>query len=352
MFNPVHWWFIGLFTLSAFYLFVSLSLFFVFWLFVKPRYTFIFIITIAICWKPLRKIVPFNSDVAFIKQKQKNALRIMSWNVAQFNILENKKNPKIKTEMLSLINEYKPDIACFQEMVAADSAMNSKNPFYRKYSFYNLFDFSDTLGLNYNYYCYNPKEDFFDQQHFGIVIFSKFPIINKKKISSFPHDYNSIFEYADIVKGNDTLRVFNIHLQSLKFSKTNLQYLDNPSIESEADIQKSKNIISKLKYGFLKRQVQAERIQEEIKKSPYPIILCGDFNDVPNSYAYETIGQDLNNVFEKRGSGIDRTFSGISPTLRIDNIFVDAKISVLQYTRVRKKLSDHFPVISDVVLTP
>jgi endonuclease/exonuclease/phosphatase family metal-dependent hydrolase len=94
--------------------------------------------------------------------------------------------------------------------------------------------------------------------------------------------------------------------------------------------------------------VQARHIKEEIDKSPYKVIVCGDFNDVPNSYAYHTIGKDLLNAFTEKGSGLGRTFSGISPTLRIDNIFTDKKIATAQFTRVSKKLSDHFPIIADL----
>jgi endonuclease/exonuclease/phosphatase family metal-dependent hydrolase len=119
-------------------------------------------------------------------------------------------------------------------------------------------------------------------------------------------------------------------------------------MESDSDLEKSKNVIGKLKKGFLRREIQSNRIREEIDKSPYPVVVCGDFNDVPNSYAYETIGAGLQNAFEKKGAGLGRTFSGIAPTLRIDNIFVDKSYEVEQYTRVKKKLSDHFPIITDI----
>ena len=80
-------------------------------------------------------------------------------------------------------------------------------------------------------------------------------------------------------------------------------------------------------------------------------MVTGDFNDVPNSYAYHTIGKGLNNAFVEKGSGLGRTFSGISPVLRIDNIFVDKKMDVLQFNLVKKKLSDHFPIMADVEMT-
>ena len=110
--------------------------------------------------------------------------------------------------------------------------------------------------------------------------------------------------------------------------------------------------MGKLKIGFLKRQAQADKIKAEIDKSPYPVIVCGDFNDVPNSYAYETIGRGLQNAFEKKGAGLGRTFSGIAPTLRIDQIFIDSFYQVNQYTRVAKKLSDHFPIVTDITRLP
>ena len=166
----------------------------------------------------------------------------------------------------------------------------------------------------------------------------------------YPYDYNSIIQYADIVKGYDTFRIFNIHLQSLRFSKENLKYIDEPSIEEDKTIKESKSIISKFRNGFIKRKIQADRIREEMEKSPYPLIVCGDFNDVPNSYAYHTIGKNMNDAFAEKGAGLGRTYSGISPTLRIDNIFVDNKFEVEQYERVKKKLSDHFPVLADIMI--
>ena len=339
--NPNYFWFLGLLTLGAFYLLLLLLCFILFWFFVKPGWSLISIITIALAYKPIAQIIPFRFSTSFAKQKQENALRIMSWNVEHFDILEHKNHPEKKEEMLDLINEYNPDIAFFQEMVGAEkdsSAINYVPSIQQKTNFTN------------NFYCYNPKLDFDGKHHFGIIIFSKYPIINKQTISFYPNDYNSIFEYADVVKDADTFRCFNVHLQSLKFSNSNLQYIEKPTVKDEIDLQKTKSIVSKLKTGFVKRKLQADRIAEEVTKSPYPVIVCGDFNDVPNSYAYNTIGKNLQNSFAQKGSGLGRTFSGISPTLRIDNIFASNQLQVLQYTCIKKKLSDHFPVIADLQL--
>ena len=340
LFNPKYFWFIGFLTLTSFYFLLVLAAFIFFWLLIKPRRALISAAALLLAYIPIKNIIPYRLSHSFSNTKKENALRIMTWNVAQFNIMEDKNHPDIKRQMFELINGYQPDIACFQEMVAEDSTVKNHghmDVFLQKLNFKNYF------------YSYNSKEDFWGYAHFGIIIFSKYPIINKQTVGFYPNDYNSIFQYVDIVKGEDTIRVFNIHLQSLRFSKSNLKYIDKPTVEDEnAAIKESKNIISKFKKGFLKRQVQADRIRAEIDKSPYPVIVTGDFNDVPNSYAYYTIGKGLNNAFVEKGSGLGRTFSGISPVLRIDNIFVDKKMDVLQFNLVKKKLSDHFPIMADV----
>lgn len=340
--NPKYFWPVGFLSLSAFYFFLILILFIFFWLFFKPVRALISIIAILMAYKPLTNILPLRFSQTFNKTKDPSNIRIMSWNVAQFNVLKNKKDPSIKNEMINVVNDNTPDIACFQEMVAEDAVQMKHG---------HINDFLAKLHFENYFYSYNIKEDFWDQAHFGIVIFSKYPIINKQTISWYPNDYNSIFQYIDILKGEDTIRVFNIHLQSLRFSRQNLKYIDQPNVDDKtAVLKESKSIISKFKNGFLKRQIQADRIQDEIQKSPYPVIVAGDFNDVPNSYAYHTIGKNLQNAFVEKGSGLSRTFSGISPVLRIDNIFVDEKAEIKQFTTIKKKLSDHFPIIADVQL--
>ena len=352
VFFSASWWPVGFLTLSLFYLLLVLFIFFIFWLFVKPVWVIIFLITGALSYTHVGNIIPFRLSSFFNQKKRVSDIRIMSWNVAQFDIMKFKESPATFNKMIRLINDYQPDIACFQEMVSGDTLADLNNTYYRKYTFYSVFSFLHQLNFPYYFYSYQYRDNFLSQQHFGKIIFSKYPIINKQTIRNFPYSYNSNFQYADIVKGTDTIRVFNCHLQSLRFSSTNLGYIQNPSIKTDTDIEQSKNLLSKFKTGFQKRMSQADKVRIEIDKSPYPVIVCGDFNDVPNSYPYEKIGNGLQDAFVMKGAGIGRTFSGISPTLRIDNIFVDKRYSVQQFTRIAKKLSDHFPIIADISLLP
>jgi endonuclease/exonuclease/phosphatase family metal-dependent hydrolase len=339
-FNPLQFWLLGFLTLSAFYFWIILLGFIFFWLFVKPRWVIISLLAFGLGFQPMINIVPLRFSTSFSIAKNNQAIRVMSWNVEHFDILEHKTKPENKEKMFDLVNKYQPDIACFQEMVGSDQYPDAINY---------IPDFLKRLSFTDYYYSYNNKLDFDSKHHYGIILFSRYPILHRQTIMWYPNDYNSIIQYIDILKGQDTFRVFNLHLQSLRFSKANLTYIKKPEFEDEEAIRMSRNIAGKFKVGFLKRKIQADHIKEEIDKSPYPVIVCGDFNDVPNSYAYATIGKNLQNAFAEKGIGLGRTFTGISPTLRIDNIFADNRFEIEQFIRVNKKLSDHFPILTDLV---
>jgi len=244
--------------------------------------------------------------------------------------------------MIELIKKYQPDIACFQEMVAGDSLKHTINY---------IGEFPKKLGMKYYYYSYKPAYDFDFKHHFGNIIFSRYPLINQTTLEYKPYDYNSVFQHADVVKGRDTFRIFNIHLQSLRFSPENMKYISDPTQSGNDNIKESKSILAKFRTGFIRRYRQANHVRKQMNKSKYPIILCGDFNDVPNSYAYNTIGTNFKNAFTECGYGIGATYSGILPTLRIDNIFCDTLFEVKQFTRIKKRLSDHYPIIADLEIT-
>lgn len=339
LFNPLYFWFLGFVNLIAFYLLALLIIFIVFWIVVKPRYSFISLISIAICFTAIQHIIPFRKGSSFTKEKQAQALRVMSWNVSSFDLIAYSKtgDKTVFNGMMDLMKEYQPDVLCMQEVALGDSNITVVH---------HVKGLSDTLGMRYYKYSYN--EEWYLNLHYGVITYSKYPIVGGHTIMEYPYTYNYTSQCVDILVNADTFRVFNFHLESLKFNPDTYEYLDKPISEQAKDLDKSKSIISRIKHGYIRRYHQVNKIKKEIEQSPYPVIVCGDFNDVPNSYPYKELGKGLKNSFVEKGSGLGRTFMSISPTLRIDNIFVDPKFDVLQYNRVKKKLSDHYPIMADI----
>jgi endonuclease/exonuclease/phosphatase family metal-dependent hydrolase len=110
------------------------------------------------------------------------------------------------------------------------------------------------------------------------------------------------------------------------------------------------SIFSKIKTGSVIRSRQANMVNEVLKESPYPVLFAGDLNDVPTTYTYAKVRGDMQDVFLQKGIGIGRTFTSLSPTLRIDYIFADENFSILQYKKYVRELSDHYMQVADLKL--
>jgi len=115
-------------------------------------------------------------------------------------------------------------------------------------------------------------------------------------------------------------------------------------------LEASRSIIKKLKTAYAARGDQADLVRQQLDQSPYPAIVCGDFNDVPNSYTYFRIRGDRQDAYSTRGFGIGRTYVHISPTLRIDYIMTSRDFNILQCSKFPLPYSDHHPVITDIQL--
>jgi endonuclease/exonuclease/phosphatase family metal-dependent hydrolase len=154
--------------------------------------------------------------------------------------------------------------------------------------------------------------------------------------------------YADLRLPQGTVRVITTHLQSVRFNRSDYEGLSDIKRMEDSTLGASRTIISKLKRGYRFRTDQAALVRQQVDRSPHPVILTGDFNDVPNSFTYFTIRAGLQDAFTKEGSGLGRTFRYISPNLRIDYILTDSRYKVLQYHRFRVPYSDHYPVVADL----
>jgi endonuclease/exonuclease/phosphatase family metal-dependent hydrolase len=319
---------------------ILLLLFIPFWLFIRrPRYVLISIIPLLLGWKSIAVFFAFHASDDFTNKKPANTLRVVHWNVARFVEWKrnNNKGSQTRLKMMDLIKAQNADVLCLQEFFHSTDSVYYDNLNYLM------------KNLGYPYFHYSWDNDGWLQYN-GQVIFSRHPIIDSSTIR-FPRPgmEESLLE-ADIVFGSDTVRVFTTHLQSVQFRKEDFQDIEEIKSRDDSLLENSKNIFSKLKRAAVYRSRQANIVHERIKQSPHPCIVTGDFNDVPNSYTYFKIRGNLQDAFLKKGFGVGRTYSGLSPTLRIDYILPGKQFEVVQFKRIINDYSDHYMLVTDLKL--
>lgn len=340
--NQQHTWLINLVALLLPFLLILQLCFLVFWLFAKRKIVFIPLITLLLCWGLTRSLIGFHLPVKKKITEQKD-LRVTTWNTHLFNFYEN--NGTLDAGMLKKANELNADVLAVQEFVFSldSSSPISLERVKKKLGFRYVVAANDrAFGVHTNYKQKNER-----YHPFCVAIFSNYPILQWKKVQGLK-EYNHTFLWADILVHTDTIRIFNIHLQSMHFGRNEYAFIENIDQQDMDKVQAgSKNIIRKMRSAYLLRASQATAVKVEVEKSPHPVIVCGDMNDVPNSYAYQTICKNLNDSYIEKGWGIGRTFRFLWPTLRIDYILHSKSLSVKEVQIVRPSASDHNPVMAD-----
>lgn len=243
-------------------------------------------------------------------------LSVLTYNICQMNAsnwMQEKDTPK---QIMDYINNSGADIVCIQEFPARDASFQ-KFPGYK--------------------YRYRNKD---------VALISRYPIVKKGKIEFGPGNAAAGI-YADIDVKGDTIRVYALHLESYRLGNNEKKiYKDLTSGNTENATQGVKKISSRLVHANRNRANQAIKVKSHVQQSPYPVIICGDFNDTPLSYAYHTLSTGMTDSFTEKGRGLGNTYIGEFPSFRIDHILHTPSFRTASYTRDSVKYSDHYPVLS------
>lgn len=237
----------------------------------------------------------------------KNSLILMSYNVRLFNAYEKKPKSNGSETMKAYFQSETPDVLCIQE-----------------YYLPNKIDFSS--------YPYKYEHFKTPKSKVGNAIFSKYPLINKGAFDFKDTGNNTL--YADVVKGDDTLRVYSVHLQSIGIL---------PEVEFLKDTDNTR-LRNKFVSAFEKQQLQINAIQDHKDNSRYPVIICGDFNNTPFSYSYRRMKADLNDAFRVKGNGLGTTFLFDVFPLRIDYILASKELEIVSFKTLKNTFSDHYAI--------
>jgi len=310
----------------AFPVFAAANIFFVFFWAIRSKwFVFISAALLIFTFSHLNNCftIPYKS---FGEQKTKQEIKILSYNISMLGIMRSANIDNF----FEFVTEVDADIVCFQEFGYYHERDRDK--------------FLAEMKKNYPYshiWYKNQSKSY----SWGVATFSKFPIIFKKKIE-FDSKYN-VSVFSDIVVNEDTIRVFNNHLESNKFSLSDIKKYQNASNNFlSSEIKDVSSLLSrKLADAYIIRAAQARIVASEIKKSPYKNIVCGDFNDVPESYVYHKIKGNLTDLYTATSWGYRYTFYTKGMLVGIDHILIDRSFKPIELTIPRKKFSDHYPVV-------
>jgi len=333
--SPAKAWIFAFLALAyPFALFLNI-LFLLFWLILRKWYFFISLIAILLGWQALQSTFQFGFKKPPVPASGES-LSVLTYNVRLFNYYQWNKDTSAWQKIVDFIHTENPDIVCFQEFITLPGTHHDLVNLKRK---------MELLTYSHVYYTDNIP----GKLNFGMATFSKYPIIQKKMID-FKESLNGSI-CSDIVVNQDTIRVYNCHLQSIRLRKDYNDLLDSLIFNySDKQLDELKDISVRMRQAYIQRAGQVDIIKEDIRISPYPVIVCGDFNDTPVSYTYKTLSKELSDVFIKSGSGTGTTFRGNFPYVRIDYVLYSQGFTSNYYHTEKVDWSDHYPVITRFVI--
>lgn len=306
---PQKFAFLSVLSLGVPFLIILNILFFCYWLLKAKKQLLLSLLILGVGYNYLFSLYKFSASK---NVSDNNNISVMNYNVRLFNLFEWLPDKNVKQNISEFIKEKQPDILSMQEY-RPDEAIKLDD----------YYKFEELTG--------NKIKN-------GQAIFSKYPIINSGSIE-FPNTSNNAI-FIDVVKGADTLRVYNVHLQSLRI---------NPDVEKLAN-ETSEDLSRRISTTFKIQQSQTELFLKHKNACPYKMIICGDFNNTAYSYVYKEIKGDLKDTFVRAGNGFGRTFNFKFFPVRIDFILADKAFTVNSFKTFDVQLSDHYPIMAKVKL--
>ena len=253
----------------------------------------------------------------------RRAFKVMTYNVRGFY---GENGLSSVGDVLQLIGDHNPDIICLQEFNARLAGQS---------------DEFALLDEKYESAVFGRTQAPDSLYGAPLVILSKYRILRSGVVLT-----PGTSVWADLLIGDDTIRVFNNHLRSTAIKAADNEYITNRDFISDTAREvKIRSIVSRLRENSILRAAQVDSIADVIADARARCIVCGDFNDTPMSYVYRTMAGGLNDAFSKSGSGYSHTFRGFFNTLRIDYVLCSDSFDPVSYEVPQVEYSDHLPVV-------
>jgi endonuclease/exonuclease/phosphatase family metal-dependent hydrolase len=320
--SPEKLWIAALFGMAYPYLLIINLIFIVLWIIIKPKFTIFSLLVILAGFNHIGNYLQVSG-----KKTLEKGVRITSYNVKYFMGNTKFPNKENADHILNFLRQNNADIICLQEV-----RLNKRQ----------IFDIKNTrlpqvshLQLAHNSFAG------------GQLTMTSFPILNMGEIR-FKNSGNMII-FTDMLINADTIRVYNCHLQSYRLREAEINTIDSIDFNNQPKTKEKLIELSlKFKTALIKRAEQAATLRAHIDECPYPVIVCGDFNDTPVSFTYRTVKGDLEDSFTQSGKGTANTYNGKLPSFRIDYIFYSPVFTSYNFEVSNLNHSDHFPISCDL----
>lgn len=321
--NPVEWTLPSLATLALpVVAVIVLALLALLALFRQWRSALILVGALLLSWPTLKLISPLNI-MRPVAQQGRQQLSVLTMNVSEFNW----RTSSDSSESMRYILDQDVDIAVIQEGLVY-------------FPYEKLPTVKPMLNELYKKYPYRKKH-FFD-----VGILSKYPFTEVETPLLARDSLNYFIKAWDVEAPGGNVRVISMHLSSLRFTSNDSKILDTMDKPSGRK-RRIKSVINKLDYGFQAHVPQVQAIRALLDQTTGDVIVMGDMNDTPGSFAYRTVcGEDLRDVWADLGFGPTYTFHKHHLFVKIDHILYRGDLKPLCCRRDKKGDSDHYPMVA------
>ncbi|MCM1366828.1 MAG: endonuclease/exonuclease/phosphatase family protein [Prevotella sp.] len=292
------------------------------------------IVTLILCSGPLFTVCPLGH------KRTPSPVDTPRFSVMSYNILHGddvEKHDSTINRTIQYIIDSGADIVALQELYNFSNKEVKILPKNTRDSLFTLYPYRVTDGYN------------------DLCLLSKYPA-RLLKVNDMPYGSDYFYEAYRINIDGRKLTLLNVHLASYQLSEGERDFVDKMKslTGAKSSIKEFKGtIFSKLKQAFINRSMHAQEIRQVIDKIKGPLIVCGDFNDVPASWTYYKVkGDDLKDAFTETHFGPIYTYNLHHFYFHIDQMFYRGDLMALSTGRGKIRSSDHYPKLGEFAFIP
>ncbi len=299
-------------------------------LFISPRYSVVSFVALLLSVPAMRQYCPINMGNDRLLTNRPG-FSILTYNVYHYKDVDREllgDEIDYNRTLQNIINA-DADIVAIQEKSSSNFQVNKRLHFTAEQL--------QEINRLYPYQILEPKGQ----------ILSKYPV---RLVSDTIYTETAFTTVYEVDIEDRKVTVVNNHLQSIGLTKDDKELyveLTTKPDSIENKLGGAKSITRKLLRAFEQRARQVEAVDSLARSIGGNVILCGDINDTPNSYAYHVLKNDRHDTYLDLGTGPGYTYMANRMWVRIDYLLYEGDMQARYVNVIEKRSSDHYPVYAE-----